>query len=307
MENTSQSTSLKLVAYVELNYLRYLYFAIVFMLYATIIIINAIIIGIVCTDKSLHEPMYIFLINLLINDVVGGTSLCPSILVYLLSNSSEISREYCLVQIFWLYVYGGCEFVMLAVIGYDRHLSICYPLYYNSIMHSRRVSNLIVFSWIFPLSLVSISVTLASQVQLCGNTIENIYCDNYCLNKIACSDMTHIITFDTLLIFLISVPQIFLLLYSYAKILQICLRASRESQKRALSTCMPHLVTLLNYFIGVIFQIIQSRFNLTQVPTVIHSIFSVYFLIIPPLLNPVVYGLKMQQIKLRIIKILMDK
>uniref|UniRef100_A0A8C4S0S4 Olfactory receptor n=1 Tax=Erpetoichthys calabaricus TaxID=27687 RepID=A0A8C4S0S4_ERPCA len=304
MENTSQTTTFKLVAYFELNYLRYLYFAIVFMIYATIIIINAIIIGIVLVylERTLHKPMYIFMCNLSFNGLVGSTALCPFLLSNLLSDTHESSYVGCLVQIYFIYLYGSYEFTILTIMSYDRYVSICYPLHYHIIMSSSKITLLVIFSWMINIINMIISVTLSGSLPLCGNIIEKVYCDNYSVVKLACIDTTSFNIYYLINVATIILIQVSLIVWSYIRILQVCLKSSKDSQTKAIATCLPQLLIVVNYGIAASFEIIQNRFNMKHIPSTVRIILSVYFLILPPIVNPIIYGLKYEQIRLNVKK-----
>ncbi|XP_035240231.1 olfactory receptor 52L1-like [Anguilla anguilla] len=100
---------------------------------------------------------------------------------------------------------------------------------------------------------------------------------------------------------------IILILFSYAQILRICLFASKESQMKALQTCTPHLVTVMNYSVGVLFELVESSFNMSNIPHKARIFLSLYFLIIPPLLNPVIYGMSIHTIRVQIFKLFLAK
>ena len=115
--------------------------------------------------------------------------------------------------------------------------------------------------------------------------------------KLSCFDTTMQSIVGLALVLVSPCSQIAMILFSYAQILRICLFASKESQIKALKTCTPHLVALINYALGCLFEIIQSRFNMTHVPYKARIFMSLYFFIIPPLLNPVIYGISIQSHK----------
>lgn len=304
MENASRVTSFVLAAYGEMGYLQYLYFFILLVFFLIIICANVTLIVVICVDISLHKPMYIFLCSLSINQLYGSTALCPSLLVHILSNSHDISRGVCLLQIFCLHTYGGCELSNLAVMGYDRYVSICHPLHYNSIMSPSRVYKLTAFIWLFPICTFGVNFILTIGLPLCGSIIEKVYCDNFSVVKLSCIN-TNIVNIAGLimLIFNLGLPCV-LIFYSYAKILRICLKPSKESQTKALRTCVPHLVTIINYMTACLFELIQNRFNMSHVPYTVRIIISLYFLLFTPLLNPIIYGVKMQSIRNKLKKMI---
>ncbi|XP_036379242.1 olfactory receptor 1-like [Megalops cyprinoides] len=297
MENSSQVTFFILSAYDKIGQIKYFYFSIVMLLYVFIIVANSLLIIVIFADRNLHEPMYLFLCNLSVNGLYGSTALYPSLLVNMLSDIHEIPRAFCIIQIFCLYTYGSIEFSNLALMSYDRYVSICYPLEYHTIMTQGNVYICITCVWLFSICKFTVTLILSVRLKLCDNVIDKVYCDNYLMVKLACSDTTLNNAYGMTNMFVSVALPVVLIFYSYSKVMKICLRSSRESQIKALNTCMPHLVSLLNFSFGSFFELVQTRFDMTHVPSVVRSILSVYFILFPPLLNPIIYGIKTEKIR----------
>ncbi|XP_023656239.2 olfactory receptor 6N2-like [Paramormyrops kingsleyae] len=294
--NSSSVTSFLLTAYEDIGLIRYFYFSVILIMYSSIILANSLLISLICAQRSLHEPMYMFLCNLCINELYGSTGLYPVLLLNMLSETHEISKTHCILQVFCLYSYGTTELLNLAVMSYDRYLAIIQPLQYNRIMTLAKVIAFIFVIWIYPILKVATTVIFTVMLPLCGNAINKVYCDNYSLVKLSCiSTSTNNIYGLVNLFFSIVVP-FFLILYSYAKILIVCLK-SKGSQVKALKTCSPHLASLLNFSVACLFEIVQSRFDLSYIPSLIRVILSVYFLMISPIFTPMIYGLRLPKIR----------
>ncbi|XP_075932553.1 olfactory receptor 11A1-like [Anarhichas minor] len=284
-------------AYVHVGNVKYLYFMLTAMLYIVIVIVNISLIVVICMNRSLHEPMYLFLCSLFVNELYGSTGLFPFLLVQILSDIHTVSAPLCFLQIFCLYTYVHVEFCNLAVMSYDRYLAICCPLEYNTRMTFNKAVIFIAVLWFY--SFVKFLITLSLNIRLtfCGNIINSLYCHNYLVVKLACSD-TEVNNvyglFGTVLTILVPLLPI---LYSYMKILKVCFSGCKQTRQRAVSTCTPHLTSLLNFSFGCCFEIVQSRFDMTSVPRVLRISLSLYFLIIQPLLNPIMFGLQMSKIR----------
>ncbi|MBN3297273.1 OR6N1 protein, partial [Amia calva] len=276
-------------------------------MYMLTVAANTVIICVICVESSLHEPMYMFLCSLQVNGLYGSTALCPALLVNILSDIHDISHTACLMQIYCLHTYGICEYLTLAVMGYDRYVSICHPFHYSTIMSPSRVYKLIAMTWLLPFAATTVTVISTSQLPLCKKIIEKVYCDNYSVVKLACVDITvnNILASFFNVVFII--PLLLLILYSYVQILRICLKSSAASRSKALNTCVPHLVTVINFFVASLFELFQSRFHMEHVPLVIRVLLSVYFLILPPLLNPIIYGLRSKKLREKTKKLLYPK
>ncbi|NP_001124287.1 odorant receptor 121-1 [Danio rerio] len=299
MENGANFTFIRLTGYLNLDFkMKYFLFAVLTVLYSTIIFANSFLIGVICLAKILHKPMYMFLCSLFVNELYGSTALFPSLQVNLLLNDNTISLVYCYLQIFCLYTYAMIEFCNLAVMSFDRYVSICYPLQYNRIMTPVRVGLLIALVWIYCFIQFFIFLSFNFKSQLCGNVMEKVWCDNYLLVKLACSKSSLNNIYGIYLAVVTAVIPLALIFYSYTRIIKICLSFSKEAKKKALSTCTPHIISLLNFTLGWLFEILQSRFDDIKMPALIRVIISVYFLMCQPLLNPILYGVRLKNIRL---------
>ncbi|XP_026187048.1 olfactory receptor 11A1-like [Mastacembelus armatus] len=297
MANFTRVSYFTLTAYFDTGRLKYLYFIIIMSLYVLIIFSNVLLIVVICVNKSLHEPMYMFLCSLFVNDLYGSTGLFPFLLVQILSDIHTVSVPFCFLQVFCLYTYGSVEFLNLAVMSYDRYLSICYPLQYNTRMTFTQVAKLLAITWLYPFAEVAVKISLSAPLHLCGNTINKVYCDNYPIVKLACFDTTVNNIYGIVYTVIIIIGPLSLILYTYIKILKVCFSGSKQTRQKAVSTCTPHLASLLNFSFGTFFEIIQSRFNMSSVPNMLRIFLSLYCVTCQPLFNPVLYGLKLSKIR----------
>ncbi|XP_030008274.1 olfactory receptor 11A1-like [Sphaeramia orbicularis] len=298
MKNYSQVSYFNLTAYFDTGTLKYMYFILVLSLYLSVIAANVLLIVLICVNRSLHEPMYLFLCSLFVNELYGSTGLFPLLLFQILKDIHTISASFCFLQIYNIHTYACVEFIILAVMSYDRYLAICYPLQYNQRMTSHKVFLLIVLSWLCSFILVVILILLSAPLQRCGNIIHKVYCDNYSIVKLACSDTT-VNNIYGLIITVIAIfgPFIFIL-YTYMRILKVCFSGSKQTRHKAVSTCTPHLASVINYCFGAFFEVIQSRFNMNNVHNTLKIFLSIYWLTCQPLFNPLMYGLNMSKIRI---------
>ncbi|XP_073349118.1 olfactory receptor 11A1-like [Pagrus major] len=294
--NSTQFSYLALVAYVDTGLLKYLYFIIVLSLYILIICSNLLLIVVICMNRSLHEPMYMFLCSLFVNELFGSSGLFPFLLTQILSDIHTVSASLCYLQIFCVYSYGSIEHLNLAIMSYDRYLAICYPLQYNTRMSYNKVAIFIATTWLLIFLVNFVTISLVVPLQLCGDVINKVYCDYHSVVKLACYDTT-VSNIYGLFVTAISVfCPLTLILYTYMRILKVCFSGSKQTRQKAVSTCTPHLASLLNFSFGACFEILQSRFNMNSVPNMLRIFLSLYFLTCPPLFNPVMYGLKLSKI-----------
>ncbi|XP_056468344.1 olfactory receptor 142-like [Gadus chalcogrammus] len=297
MVNSSQIPYFILTAYLDMGYLKYLYFVIVLMLYIVIVFANALLIVTICMKRSLHEPMYVFLCSLLVNQLYGSAGLFPFLLLQITSDTHTISRSMCFLQIYCLYTYASVEVCNLAVMSYDRYLAICCPLHYKARLTSCKVALLIALVWLYSFIKFLITLCLNLRLKLCGNVIDRLFCFNYDVVLLACSDTTLNNIYGLYGIFLSVLVPLIPILFSYTKILRVCVVGSKETRQKAVSTCSPHIASLINFSFGCCFEIFQSRFNTTSVPRIIRIVLSLYLVTIQGLFNPIIYGLRLSKIR----------
>ncbi|KAF7657599.1 hypothetical protein LDENG_00024730 [Lucifuga dentata] len=248
-------------------------------------------------NKSLHEPMYLFLCSLFVNELYGSAGLFPFLLIQILSDIHTISASFCYLQIFCLYTYAHVEFCNLAIASYDRYVAICFPLLYKTRMTTKKVAVFIAVIWLYSFVKFLITLSLNIRLLLCRNIIDSIYCHNYQVVKLSCSGTKVNNIYGLFGVFLTIVVPLLPILFSYMKILKICFSGSKQTRQKAISTCSPHLVSLLNFSFGCCFEILQSRFDMTGFPRVLRIVLSLYFLIMQPLLNPIMYGMQLSKIR----------
>uniref|UniRef100_A0A4W6DTF7 Olfactory receptor n=1 Tax=Lates calcarifer TaxID=8187 RepID=A0A4W6DTF7_LATCA len=298
MMNSTQVSYFTLAAYFDTGLLKYLFFIIAMFLYAMILCANVLLIVIICMNRGLHEPMYLFLCSLFVNELYGSTGLFPSLMVQILSDIHTVPASFCYFQIFCVHSYGTVELLLLTVMSYDRYAAICYPLLYNTYMSSCKIAIMNSVAWVYGFSTCFIMVCLSSSLQLCGNIINKVYCDNYSVVKMSCSDTQIFNIFGLISCFGVIICPLSLIFYSYMKILKVCFSGSKQTRQKAVSTCTPHLVSLLNFSFGACFEILQSRFNMSSVPNMLRIFLSLYFLTCQPLFNPVLYGFNLSKIRI---------
>lgn len=296
MANSTQFTTILLTGYLDVGQTKYIYFAILMLMFIVVIIANTILISLVFIERSLHEPMYIFVCCLSVSEIYGSAAIFPLLLTQIVSTFHEVTIVNCYVQMFVLYTYGSLEFGTLVIMSYDRYTAICYPFQYINIMTRQRVCTLIAVVWVMSFVKYSINIYLSLRLVLCGNVIDKVYCDNFLLIKLACSDINVNNIYGIIGTIVTIVLPLFLILFSYIKIFIVCLKSTIETQK-TLRTCVPHLLSLVNFSLCSLFEILSSRFNDVYMPRVLRVFISVYFLMSSPLFNPIIYGIRLSKIK----------
>ncbi|KAM4742014.1 olfactory receptor 11A1-like [Anableps anableps] len=294
--NLSQVSYFTLTAYLDIGLFKYIVFLFLVCFYVLIISSNVLLVVVICVNRSLHEPMYMFLCSLFVNELYGSSSLFPFLLVQILSDLHTVSVPLCFLQIFCLYMYANVEFYNLAVMSYDRYLAICHPLHYNTQMQMNTVTRLVVLSWFLPLLNVIVMISLNASSRLCGNIIDRIICVNYYITKLVCSGATASNIYGLVYTFSVLFSLAALIFYTYVRILKVCFSGSKQTRQKAISSCTPHLASVINFSLASFFEILQSRFDMSRVPSVLRIFLSLYFVTCQPLFNPVIYGLKLRKI-----------
>lgn len=299
----NETLSFTMTAYATFGNYNYGFFVVFLLIYFLILALNSLLIIIIHQNKDLHQPMNVFTCLLSVNEMYGSTALMPSIMFCLISRMYKVSVRWCLAQVYFLHTYAAAEFCILALMGYDRYLAICSPLYYHSTMSQSRMGKLVAITILYPLVLFGCYFSLSVQLNFCGRAIPKLYCVNMELVKNSCSNVSYISIVGLFLIFVLVVPQLLLILFSYIQISRVCWKLKKKSRRNALRTCAPHLLSLVNYTIGSLFEIAQTRLDMNYVIREIQILLSLYFIVITPVVNPVLYGLGIKVIRVRLLKL----
>ncbi|CAM5072968.1 unnamed protein product, partial [Natator depressus] len=272
----------------------YLWISIPFcLMYVISILGNSVILFIIKTDPSLHEPMYIFLSMLAVTDLGLSLSTMPTILGIYLFNSKEISLDSCFAQVFFIHSLSLTESSMLLLMAFDRFVAICNPLRYASILTPPRIAKLGLVFVLRGVVLVFPVPFLLKRFQYCrANILSHSYCLHQEVMKMACSDIT-VNSIYGLSVKLLTVGlDLFLIFLSYVMIIKTVLSvASPMESLRALNTCISHLCAVLLFFtpeigLSVIHRFGNSSSHLLQI------LLGYVYLLVPPLMNPIVYSVK---------------
>ncbi|XP_072312879.1 olfactory receptor 6N1-like [Eucyclogobius newberryi] len=297
MGNWTQVSYFILGAYSDLGPLRWLYFVLTLSSYVLIVGSNLLLIALIILNRSLHQPMYLLLCSLFVNELFGSTALFPFLLFQILQDQHTVSYTLCFLQIFCIHSYGSVEFSSLALMSYDRYLAICRPLQYQRLMTPRRISILTAVLWTLSIGSIFVVVAMSAPLKLCGNVIPKVYCINFSIVNLACSDTSVNNIYGLVYIFTVVVLLIGLIVFSYMRILRVCFHGGRQTRQKAAQTCTPHLISLASFSFGAFFEMTQSRFDMRHTPMSLRVLLSLYFLSAQPLLSPLVYGLTLGKIR----------
>ncbi|KAM4707100.1 olfactory receptor 11A1-like [Discoglossus pictus] len=304
-DNSSFITEFILLGFTELPNLK----TFLILLFTTIYIFtlsgNFLIILLVSTSSRLHTPMYFFLSNLSLSEVLFTTNIVPNMLQNLLLAAGTITLTGCLTQYYFFGSTTTTECFLLAIMSYDRYLAICQPLRYSALMELHLCAYAVICAWLTSFSISTITLLLLRKLNYCGpNEIDNFFCDHKPLIELSCSD-TQVVKIEsfifaciiTLLPFIVIIITYVLIIYAILKI------PSAIGRKKAFSTCSSHLAVVCTYYGTLITLYVtpnkRSKFNLSKILYLLYTV-------VTPLLNPIIYSLRNQEIHKALTRALMD-
>ncbi|XP_077118618.1 olfactory receptor 6N1-like [Ranitomeya variabilis] len=282
---------------------RPILFCLILVVYCGTICVNLLIITLVSTSKNLHTPMYFFISQLSISDILLTTNIVPNMLYVLLRNGGSITFLGCMTQFYFFSTSIASECFLLTVMSYDRYVAICNPLRYSSIMTKTCCVKLAISCWLVGFSIILINVSAVSKLHFCGpNVVDHLFCDLLPLLDISCSD-TFVVQLEVILLSIPSVIiPIMIIIPSYAKIIYTILRIpSNISRQKAFSTCSSHL-TVVSIFFWTLFSVYV--FPTKGENRIMSKILSLLYTMFTPLVNPIIYSLRNKDILKAVQKIL---
>uniref|UniRef100_A0A8C5MZG9 Olfactory receptor n=1 Tax=Leptobrachium leishanense TaxID=445787 RepID=A0A8C5MZG9_9ANUR len=280
-----------------------LLFALFFFIYIVTICGNVILISTVISSPHLHTPMYYFLCHLSFIDLFYSTCIAPKMLQDLIRpGKGKISYVICVLQMNISLLLGDTEYILLAVMAYDRYVAICFPLRYMVIMSWRRCKNITIIVW-FGCFLCFVLPTISNQRPICkGNVINHFVCEIIAMVKLVCGDTSYEeakITFASL--FTLLVPFSFIVA-TYVCIIRSVLKIQTEDGRtKAFSTCASHLtVVIMSYGTCMTFIYLGQAKHLPNK----HKVFTVFYVVVTPMLNPLIYSLRNNEVKGAFLKLI---
>ncbi|XP_072006505.1 olfactory receptor 10A7-like [Engystomops pustulosus] len=294
--NTTVVTEFIILGFEANHNVRIVMFILLLLIYCFTILMNFLIIILVSTSRNLHTPMYFFISQLSTTDILLTSVIVPKMLHFLLHQRGTIAFSDCMTQLYFFASLESFECLLLAVMSLDRYVAICNPLRYTSIMTRRCCVILIVGAWLGGFCTFFIITLSTLMLNFCGpNIIDHFFCDFIPILELSCSD-PYIVRMEASLfgIIIIVIPLI-LIIFSYTKIIATILRIpSSTGRQKAFSTCSSHLI-VVSIFYGTIFGVYVLP--TTEKTLSISKILSLLYTVFTPLINPIIYSLKNNDIK----------
>uniref|UniRef100_A0A673TF44 Olfactory receptor n=1 Tax=Suricata suricatta TaxID=37032 RepID=A0A673TF44_SURSU len=258
---------------------------------------NLIIVLLTLVDSRLKTPMYFFLQNFSILEIILTTVCVPRFLYSLTTGDKSVTYNACAIQIFFIILTGATEFFLLTAMCYDRYVAICKPLHYTTIMNERVCAILVLCCWVIGLIVILPPLSLGVQLDFCNsNLIDHFVCDASPLLKIVCSDTQFIEQLVLIMAVLTLIVTLVCVIMSYTYIIKTILRLpSAQQRKKAFSTCSSHMIVVSITYGSCIFMYVKPPSEKEGVAT--NKVVSVLTTSVAPLLNPFIYTLRNKQVK----------
>ncbi|XP_025314726.1 olfactory receptor 52B6 [Canis lupus baileyi] len=267
-------------------------------MYAAALAGNGILICVILSQPSLHEPMYIFLSMLASADILLSTSTMPKALANFWLGSSHISFDGCLTQMFFIHFLFVADSAVLLAMAFDRFVAICYPLRYSTILTKTVIGKIVAATLTRSFIIMFPSVFLLKRLHYCRiNIIAHTFCEHMGIARLSCSDISINIWYGLAAALLSTGLDIILITVSYIHILQAVFHLpSQNARSKALSTCGSHVCVILLFYIPALFSVFAYRFGRKRIPRYVHILLANLYVVIPPMLNPIIYGVRTKQI-----------
>ncbi|XP_053120529.1 olfactory receptor 6B1-like [Hemicordylus capensis] len=294
--NQTDFTEFILLGFGDVPELQILLFLVFFLIYIGTMTGNIIIVILITCDQHLHTPMYFFLGKLSCLESFYSSTILPRMLTSFLTGERTIPVWGCFLQYYFFGSLVGSECYLLAAMSYDRYLAICKPLHYSALMNNTLCIQLMMGSCMSCFLLNSITTYLMSQLSFCGpHILDHFFCDFTPVIKLACGDTHRMELMAFILSSLIALVPFLLTLLSYSCIISTILAIpSTTGRQKAFSTCSSHLSVVIVFY-GTL--VIVYMFPKTNTLKDLNKVFSVFYTVLTPIVNPIVYCLRNREVK----------
>ncbi|XP_063004008.1 olfactory receptor 14J1-like [Melospiza melodia melodia] len=296
MSNSSSIRHFLLLALADTRQLQLLHFCLLLGISLAALLGNSLIISAVACSHHLHTPMFFFLLNLALSDLGMICTTVPKAMHNSLWDTRNISYTGCAAQLFFFMFFISAEFSLLTVMCYDRYVSICKPLHYGTLLGSRACAHMAAAAWASGFLNALLYTANTFSLSLChGNALGQFFCDIPQILKLSCSHSTFRNIRISLLGVCLSFGCFVFIVFSYVQIFRAVLRIpSEQGRHKAFSTCLPHLVVFTLFLSSAFFAYLKPP-SISSPP--LDLALSVLYSVVPPILNPLIYSLRNQELK----------
>ncbi|XP_063794534.1 olfactory receptor 5A2-like [Pseudophryne corroboree] len=265
-------------------------------IYLTTAIGNIMILSLISLDRRLHTPMYFFLANLSIIDIIVSSITVPKLLSILLTAQKSILYSECITQLILFQLFAVTECYVLAAMAYDRYVAICFPLNYTLIMSRVVRIRLVIACWAYGLVNSLVQAFSISSLDFCGpNTVDHFFCDVTPLLKLSCSATPFAEAMFFIVVLITGMVPLILILVSYGRIIaEITKISSSRGRFKTFSTCASHFTVVALYYISGLFSYIWPLATYAMDKDV--KVVAVLYTILTPMLNPIIYSLRNREV-----------
>ncbi|XP_034643443.1 olfactory receptor 14A16-like [Trachemys scripta elegans] len=296
MSNQTTVTEFLLLGFSDVRELQILHFVVFLMIYLVALMGNLLIITAIALDHHLHTPMYFFLVNLSILDLGSISVTIPKSMANSLMNTRSISYSGCFTQVFLFIIFISADFALLTVMAYDRHIAICRPLHYETVMNRRSCVQMAAGVWISGILYSALHTGSTLVISFCGgNVMDQFFCEIPQLLKLACFDSDFNETVAIVFSACLALSCFVFIIVSYVQIFKAVLRIpSAQGRRKAFSTCLPHL-TVVSLFIctGTVAYLKPASSSASGLDLMVGVLYSV----VPPMMNPIIYSMRNREVK----------
>ncbi|XP_066485407.1 olfactory receptor 14A16-like [Tiliqua scincoides] len=302
MSNQSRVTEFLLHGFSDTQGLKAFHVTVFLSIYLVASVENLLIITLILYNPQLHKPMYFFLVNLAFQDLGSISVTVPKSVANALTSTKTISYAGCICQVFVFLFFTVSHFILLGVMAYDRYTAICNPLHYETVMNMKACCQMVTGAWIGGLAYSIVYTGNAFTMTFCSNDIKQFFCEIPQLFKIACSDSYRTVLWVILAGASVAFIYLLLIICSYVQIFRAVLRIpSTQGKQKAFSTCLPHLIVIVLYFLSGSFAYLRP---ISRSPSIMDLLISMLYCMVPPVMNPLIYSIRNKDIKMTFWKLI---